>query len=228
MVSARSSSQFDFGPDPNPTHAYRPRQQVPSRADAAYADVGADDYNGGCVELDGRHLEMLKDGQRVRVYGQLIPADRRGGAARFVSRTRGYFAVILLSRKRRCLEWWRRRKPTPVTFDQTRDELTVHLERAVLVSVALPDRPFLGDDPLDELRGLATTAGAVVVGGLMPEPPATSSPAPTSARASSRSCRSRSRPTDADVVIFDNDLSPGPGPQPGEGDRASRCSTAAS
>ena len=38
--------------------------------------------------------------------------------------------------------------------------MTVRLERAILVSVALPHRPFLGDDPLDELRGLATTAGA--------------------------------------------------------------------
>ncbi len=53
-----------------------------------------------------------------------------------------------------------------MTLDTTRDELTVHLERAFLVSVALPDRPWIGDDPLDELRGLATTAGAIVVGGL--------------------------------------------------------------
>src|SRR5438034_9144223 len=51
-------------------------------------------------------------------------------------------------------------------MDRLRDDLTVHLERAVLVSVALPNRPFLGDDPLEELRGLAETAGARVVGGL--------------------------------------------------------------
>ena len=53
-----------------------------------------------------------------------------------------------------------------MTFDTPRDELNVSQERAFLVSVALPDRPFLGDDPLEELRGLAETAGAVVVGGL--------------------------------------------------------------
>ena len=53
-----------------------------------------------------------------------------------------------------------------VTLDNTRDELTVHLERAFLVSVATPERPWFGDDPLEELRGLATTAGAIVVGGL--------------------------------------------------------------
>src|SRR5437660_11811064 len=55
----------------------------------------------------------------------------------------------------------------PVTLDTTRDELTVHLERAFLVSVALPNRPWLGDDPLEELRGLATTAGAIIVGSLL-------------------------------------------------------------
>ena len=42
------------------------------------------------------------------------------------------------------------------------DELvTVHLEHAFLVSVALPERPWVGDDPLEELRGLAATAGAI-------------------------------------------------------------------
>src|SRR5437763_12149251 len=53
---------------------------------------------------------------------------------------------------------------TNVTLDNTRDELTVHRERAFLVSVALPERPWVGSDPLEELRGLATTAGATVVG----------------------------------------------------------------
>ena len=53
-----------------------------------------------------------------------------------------------------------------MALDTPRDELTVHLERAFLVSVALPERPWVTADPLEELRGLATTAGAVVVGGL--------------------------------------------------------------
>ena len=53
-----------------------------------------------------------------------------------------------------------------MTLDTTRDELTVHLERAFLVSVALPERPWISADPLEELRGLADTAGAIVVGGL--------------------------------------------------------------
>ena len=96
-------------------------------------------------------------------------------------------------------------------LDTKRDELTVHLERAILVSVALPDRPFLGEDPLDELRGLATTAGAVVVGELTQKRGRTSCPPPTSARASWPSCTSSVQADDADVVIFDNDLSPGQG-----------------
>ena len=38
---------------------------------------------------------------------------------------------------------------------------------ALLVSVALPNRPFQPpEDPLEELRGLAETAGANIVGGL--------------------------------------------------------------
>src|SRR5262249_36644493 len=54
-----------------------------------------------------------------------------------------------------------------VTLDITRDELTVHRERAFLVSVALPERPWISTDPLEELQGLATTAGAIVVGGMV-------------------------------------------------------------
>src|SRR5580693_1945133 len=49
----------------------------------------------------------------------------------------------------------------------TRTELSIRRERAVLVSVALPKRPWIGTDPLAELTGLATTAGAVIVGGLL-------------------------------------------------------------
>ena len=54
-----------------------------------------------------------------------------------------------------------------MTLETPRDQHTVHLERALLVSVALPQRPWVGDDPLDELRGLATTAGAIIVGNLL-------------------------------------------------------------
>jgi GTPase len=93
-----------------------------------------------------------------------------------------------------------------VSLDTPRDELTVHLERALLVSVALPERPWVGDDPLDELRGLATTAGAVVVGGLCQRRQKIN-PATYIGKGKLQELQEQVEATDADVVIFDNDLS---------------------
>jgi GTP-binding protein HflX len=95
-----------------------------------------------------------------------------------------------------------------VSLDTPRDELTVHLERAFLVSVALPDRPWVGSDPLDELRGLATTAGATVVGGLC-QKRLKVNPASYIGKGKLQELQERVQAADADVVIFDNDLSPG-------------------
>jgi GTP-binding protein HflX len=95
-----------------------------------------------------------------------------------------------------------------VTLDTTREELSVHLERAFLVSVALPDRPWVGEDPLDELRGLATTAGAVIVGELLQKRQGVI-PATYIGKGKVEELTEQVRATDADVVIFDNDLSPG-------------------
>ncbi len=95
-----------------------------------------------------------------------------------------------------------------MTLDTTRDELTVHLERAFLVSVALPERPWIGSDPLDELRGLADTAGAIVVGGLCQKRDKIN-PASYIGKGKLQELQEQVVATDADVVIFDNDLSPG-------------------
>jgi GTP-binding protein HflX len=95
-----------------------------------------------------------------------------------------------------------------VSLDIPRDELTVHLERAFLVSVALPERPFIGPDPLEELRGLATTAGAVVVGG-MTQRRIKINPVSYIGKGKLAELQEQVQATDADVVIFDNDLSPG-------------------
>jgi GTP-binding protein HflX len=94
-----------------------------------------------------------------------------------------------------------------VTLDNTRDNLTVHLERAFLVSVALPDRPWISADPLEELRGLATTAGAVVVGGLV-QRRLNIIPATYIGKGKLNELQEQVEAGDADVVIFDNDLSP--------------------
>ena len=93
-------------------------------------------------------------------------------------------------------------------LDTPRDELTVHLERAFLVSVALPERPWVGDDALEELRGLATTAGAVVVGG-MTQKRLKINPASYIGRGKLAELQEQTEALDADVIIFDNDLSPG-------------------
>jgi GTP-binding protein HflX len=94
-----------------------------------------------------------------------------------------------------------------VTLDNTRDELSVHRERAFLVSVALPDRPWIGDDPLEELRGLATTAGAAIVGGLCQRRERIN-PATYIGKGKVEELQEQVQAADADVVVFDNDLSP--------------------
>jgi GTP-binding protein HflX len=94
-----------------------------------------------------------------------------------------------------------------VSLNNSREELTVHLERAVLVSVALPQRPWLGDDPLDELRGLASTAGAVVVGDILQKREHII-PGTYIGKGKLEELQEEVEARDADVVIFDNDLSP--------------------
>jgi GTP-binding protein HflX len=94
-----------------------------------------------------------------------------------------------------------------VALDIPRDELTVHRERALLVSVALPQRPWTSTDPLEELRGLATTAGAVIVGGLL-QRRLQVIPATYIGKGKLSELQQSVEAADADVVIFDNDLSP--------------------
>src|SRR5436305_15331146 len=98
-------------------------------------------------------------------------------------------------------------RPPNVTLDTPRDELTVHLERALLVSVALPDRPWISTDPLEELEGLATTAGAVVVGRLL-QKRQTIIPGTYIGKGKLDELQQQVKAADADVVTFDNDLSP--------------------
>jgi GTP-binding protein HflX len=92
-------------------------------------------------------------------------------------------------------------------FDTPRGDLSVHEERAILVSVSLPERPWLTDDPCDELRGLAETAGATVVGELTQK----RQDIQLSSYIGSgklQELRDLVESTEANVVLFDNDLSP--------------------
>ena len=94
-----------------------------------------------------------------------------------------------------------------MSLDTSREVLSVRLEKAFLVSVALPERPTNGADPLDELRGLATTAGAKVVGGFC-QKRLKIHPATYIGHGKVEELCEQVSATDTDVVIFNNDLSP--------------------
>ncbi|HZU34945.1 MAG TPA: GTPase HflX [Gemmataceae bacterium] len=93
-----------------------------------------------------------------------------------------------------------------MTLDTSRDERTVHRERALLVSVALPERPWTSADPLAEIHGLATAAGALVVGGLT-QKRLKITPATYIGKGKVEELQTQVQATEADVVVFDNDLS---------------------
>ena len=87
-----------------------------------------------------------------------------------------------------------------------RDRKGVQHERAVLVGVLL-DAPVDPEHPLDELAGLASTAGAHVVGELTQR---RERPDQTTylGKGKVEELRGMVEHHDADIVIFDNDLSP--------------------
>jgi len=95
-----------------------------------------------------------------------------------------------------------------VPVDTQRDELTVHLERALLVGVSLPQRPWHTEDPLEELRGLAATAGAIIAGAVT-QKRSRIDPATYIGKGKVAELQEHVESSDADVVIFDNDLSAG-------------------
>jgi GTP-binding protein HflX len=101
----------------------------------------------------------------------------------------------------------RRNQTITKAFDHQRDEFSVASERAVLVSVALPERPWPTEDPCDEIRGLATTAGAAIVGELTQKRQDIQL-ATYIGSGKLQELNDLVQTSDADVVIFDNDLSP--------------------
>jgi GTPase len=95
-----------------------------------------------------------------------------------------------------------------LNLESTRDQLTVHREKAILVAVELPGRAWHSDDPLEELRGLAETAGAIIVGSLT-QRRESMVPATYIGKGKLEELAGEVERTGADVVLFDNDLSPG-------------------
>jgi GTP-binding protein HflX len=93
-------------------------------------------------------------------------------------------------------------------FDTQRDQLSVASEKAVLVSVSLPDRPWPNEnDPCDEIRGLVESAGAAVVGEITQKRQDVQL-ATYIGSGKLGELGELVETADADVVIFDNDLSP--------------------
>ncbi len=88
-----------------------------------------------------------------------------------------------------------------------REQLKVAAERAVLVAVQIPGRTWHGDDPFVELRALAETAGAKVVGELTQ---ALKRPVGATyiGKGKLQELADLVSMVDASLVIFDNDLAP--------------------
>lgn len=88
-----------------------------------------------------------------------------------------------------------------------RTDISVASERAILAALILPEMDIDESDPLGELRALAETAGAIVVGEILQKkqrPEAGTFIGSGKVEEIKRLCDA----TDATVVIFDNGLSP--------------------
>ena len=88
-----------------------------------------------------------------------------------------------------------------------REDLNVVAERAVLVGVVLPGDPVDPKQPLRELRSLAETAGAEVVGELI-QNRATPNGRTYLGKGKVEELIQLVKMTDAGIVLFDNDLAP--------------------
>ena len=80
-------------------------------------------------------------------------------------------------------------------------------EKSILVGVILPDSETNPDDPLDEIRGLAKTAGLIVVGSMMQK---RQQPDIATYIGSGKvdELKALVEAHEADLVVFDNDLGP--------------------
>jgi GTP-binding protein HflX len=94
--------------------------------------------------------------------------------------------------------------------DPKREELQVRQKRAVLVAVIPPERKHEKDRALDEIRGLAKTAGALPVGELV-QVRDTPHVATYLGKGKLEELKQLIASTDAELVVFDNNLSPAQG-----------------
>ena len=100
-----------------------------------------------------------------------------------------------------------KREVLPRLIELKSTERADRREKAILVKVLLPDGGYNPDDPLDEIRGLAKTAGLVVVGGLLQRRPQVDI-ATYIGSGKVEELKELAGAHEADVAIFDNDLGP--------------------
>ena len=102
-------------------------------------------------------------------------------------------------------------KSTGVNLNQPlRDTLKVQAKRAVLVGMLPPGSALSKEHALDELAGLAETAGCEIVGHLVQHRD-TPDPATYLGKGKIEELRLLMQATDAELAIFDNNLSPSQG-----------------
>ncbi len=91
-----------------------------------------------------------------------------------------------------------------------RDELKVQERKAILVALLPDDSPFSVHSALDEIRGLAETAGVAVVGELIQK---RAHPHPATCLGSGKVAELKKLIAErgAEIVVFDNNLSPAQG-----------------
>lgn len=80
-------------------------------------------------------------------------------------------------------------------------------EKSILVGVLLPHTEFLPDDPLEEIRGLARTAGLIVVGSMLQKRQQVDI-ATYIGSGKVDELKALVEAHEADLVVFDNDLGP--------------------
>ena len=95
----------------------------------------------------------------------------------------------------------------PALIDTNRIERSGRQERAILVGVILPHSEVTTEDPLDELRGLAKTAGLIVVGSIVQKRHQIDI-ATYIGSGKVEELKNVVLAQEADVVLFDNDLGP--------------------
>ncbi len=98
-------------------------------------------------------------------------------------------------------------RSNPALIENNRIERIGRRERAILVGVLLPHSDATPDDPLDELRGLAKTAGLQVVGNLLQKRQQVDI-ATYIGSGKVEELKAIVEAQEADVVVFDNDLGP--------------------